>query len=178
MNYQNFTMLGRMTRDPELRFLPSQVPVTSFGMACSRKFRTSAGEEREETLFIDCQAFAKPAEILSQYGAKGKPLLISGRLRLETWEDRNGGGKRSKISCVVENFQFCGDKRDTAPPADDATEGGEPERPAPKERPAVAGSIGRGPQPRHDSTDPFGGDRPFDPDDVPFLNDLPERGMP
>jgi len=99
MNYQNFTMLGRMTRDPELKFLPSNVPVVSFGMACSRKYRTGAGEDREETLFIDCQAFGKPAEILSQYGNKGKPLLITGRLRLETWEDRNGGGKlRQKLS--------------------------------------------------------------------------------
>src|SRR4051812_18519233 len=154
-------MLGRMTRDPELRFLPSQVPVVSFGMACSRKFKTSAGEEREETLFIDCQAFAKPAEILSQYGSKGKPLLISGRLRLETWEDKSGGGKRSKISCVVENFQFCGDKRDEARAGDTDGEGGEAERPAPSERPAVAGSIGRGAQ-------PFGGDTPFAEPDIPF----------
>jgi len=162
MNYQNFTMLGRMTRDPELKFLPSQVPVVTFGMACSRKYRTGAGEEREETLFIDCQAFAKPAEILSQYGNKGKPLLISGRLRLETWDDKNGGGKRSKISCTVEQFQFCGvlDKRTAEPQADDG-EGGEQERPAPSERPAVAGSIGRGAQ-------PFGGDKAFDPGDIPF----------
>jgi rfaE bifunctional protein kinase chain/domain len=78
------------------------------GLAVNRKFKTGDGEQKEEVLFVDCTAFGKPAEILAKYCQKGKPLFVEGRLKLDTWEDKQGGGKRSKISVVVENFQFLG----------------------------------------------------------------------
>jgi single-strand DNA-binding protein len=77
--------------------------VAEFGLACNRKYK-----DKESVLFIDCAAFGKTAEILAKFCQKGKPLLVEGRLELQQWEDKDGN-KRSKISCVVENFQFLGD---------------------------------------------------------------------
>ncbi len=101
-------LIGRLTRDPQLKYLPNQTAVCEFGLAVGRKFKGSDGSMREETTFVDCATFAKGAEIFNQYMAKGKQVYIEGRLKLDTWEDKNGGGKRSKMSVVVENFQFLG----------------------------------------------------------------------
>ena len=77
------------------------------GLAVNRKYRTKEGEDREETTFVDCEAWGKQAEVLKQYMTKGKPLFVEGRLKLDTWEDKDGG-KRSKMRVVIENFQFLG----------------------------------------------------------------------
>jgi len=110
-SFNRVTLIGNLTRDPETKQLPghldSNLTVTEFGLAVNRRYRTSGGEDREETLFIDCTAFGKSADTLGQYAKKGRLLLVEGRLKFEAWEDRQGG-KRSKISVVVENFQFLG----------------------------------------------------------------------
>ena len=106
-SFNRVTLIGNLTRDPETKQLPSNTPVTEFGLASSRRYRTQIGEEREDVLFIDCAAFGKQAETIQQYCRKGKPLFVDGRLRYDTWEDKVGV-KRSKISVVVENFQFLG----------------------------------------------------------------------
>ncbi|MGC3945411.1 MAG: single-stranded DNA-binding protein [Chryseolinea sp.] len=103
-------LIGRLTRDPQLKYLPSQTAVCEFGLAVGRKFKAASGEMREETTFVDCAVFAKGAEIFQQYMAKGKQVYVEGRLKLDQWEDKQGGGKRSKMSVVVENFQFLGDR--------------------------------------------------------------------
>jgi single-strand DNA-binding protein len=109
--FNRVTLIGNLTRDPETRQLPghrdSSLTVTEFGLAVNRRFKTAGGEDREDTLYIDCSAFGKVADTIDQYARKGRLLLVEGRLKYETWEDRSGG-KRSKISVVVENFQFLG----------------------------------------------------------------------
>jgi single-strand DNA-binding protein len=109
-SFNQVTLMGNITRDPQLKQLPSQSVVVEFGLACNRKFKTADGEEREETAFIDCAAFGKQAEVIHQYCQKGKPLFVQGRLKYDTWEDKNSGGKRSKLSVVVEQFQFVGSR--------------------------------------------------------------------
>ncbi|MFI5379807.1 MAG: single-stranded DNA-binding protein [Tepidisphaerales bacterium] len=109
-SFNRVLLLGNLTRDPTLRYLPSQMAVADFGMACNRKFRTAAGEDREEVVFVDCTAWGKQAEVINQYCQKGKQLFIEGRLKLDQWEDKNGGGKRSKLTVVVENFQLLGSR--------------------------------------------------------------------
>ena len=106
-SFNQVLLMGNVTRDPQLKQLPSQTVVAEFGLACNRKFKGSDGEEREETTFVDCTVFGKQAEVISQYVEKGKPLFIQGRLKYDTWDDKNGG-KRSKLSVIVENFQFVG----------------------------------------------------------------------
>jgi single-strand DNA-binding protein len=107
-NYNKIILVGNLTRDPQLRYLPSQMAVCDFGLAVNHKYRTKNGEDREEVLFIDVAAFGKQAEIINQYCQKGRPLLVEGRLKYDTWEDKQGGGKRSKHSVVIDNFQLLG----------------------------------------------------------------------
>ena len=107
-SFNKVILMGNLTRDPQTKQLPGSTVITDFGLACNRRFRTVAGEDREETAFVDCTAFGKQAEVIGQFCRKGKPLFIEGRLKYDTWDDKLGGGKRSKLSVVVENFQFVG----------------------------------------------------------------------
>src|SRR3954454_17573393 len=107
-SFNKVLLMGNLTRDPQLKYLPSQTAVAEFGLACNRKFRTAQGEDREEVTFVDVTAFGKQAEVINQYMTKGKPIFIEGRLKYDTWDDKNGGGKRSKLTVVIENFQFVG----------------------------------------------------------------------
>lgn len=107
-SFNRVMLLGNLTRDPQLKYLPSQTPVAEFALAMNRKFRTQAGEDREEVCFVECAAFGRQAEVINQYCQKGKQLFVEGRLKLDTWEDKNGGGKRSRLTVVVENFQLLG----------------------------------------------------------------------
>ncbi len=112
-NYNKVVLVGNLTRDPQYKVLPSsQTPVADFGLAVNHKYTTKSGETRDEVLFIDCTAFGKQADTINKWCRKGKPLLVEGRLRLETWEDKQGGGKRSKHSVIIENFQFLGGRDD------------------------------------------------------------------
>lgn len=100
--------MGNLTRDPDTRVTPNGVSICKFGLAVNRTFTGKDGERREETTFVDCDAFGRQAETISKYMSKGQSILVEGRLRLDTWEDRNSGEKRSRHSVVVENFQFTG----------------------------------------------------------------------
>jgi single-strand DNA-binding protein len=106
-NLNKVMLIGNLTRDPDLKYTPGNQAVCEIGLAVNRKYRTKEGEDREETTFVDCEAWGKQAEVLKQYMTKGKPLFIEGRLKLDTWEDKDGG-KRSKMRVVIENFQFLG----------------------------------------------------------------------
>jgi single-strand DNA-binding protein len=106
-NYNKVILLGNLTRDPQMSYLPSQTPVVEFGLAVNRKWRGTNGEQREETCFIDCRCYGKQAETFNQYMSKGKPVLIEGRLQLDTWEGKDGT-RRSKHRIFVERFQFVG----------------------------------------------------------------------
>jgi len=104
-NFNKVLLLGNLTRDVELRHLPSGSAVANIGIAVNRRFRTQDGEDREETTFVDCEAYGRTAEVLSQYLSKGRPIFIEGRLRLDQWQDKDGSN-RSKLKVVIENFQF------------------------------------------------------------------------
>jgi single-strand DNA-binding protein len=104
--FNKVILLGNLTRDPQFKTLSSGTAVADFGIAMNRKF-TQQGEQREEVTFVDVTAFGKQAETINQYCRKGKQLLIEGRLKYDTWEDKQGG-KRSKLSVVVDGFQFVG----------------------------------------------------------------------
>jgi single-strand DNA-binding protein len=108
MGFVNKVMLmGNLTRDPELRQLPSGSSVCGFTLATNRVYKTTAGEEKQETVFADCTAFGRTGEVIAEYVKQGRPLFVEGRLHYETWEDKNGN-RRSKLSVIVENFQFVG----------------------------------------------------------------------
>ncbi len=107
-NFNRVILAGNLTRDPELSYTPSNAAVCKFGLAVNRKwFSKTDNAQREETLFIDCVAWAKSGELINQYCRKGKPLLIEGRLNYETWTSGEGQ-KRSRHTVTVDNFQFLG----------------------------------------------------------------------
>ncbi|MBL8729228.1 MAG: single-stranded DNA-binding protein [Planctomycetes bacterium] len=108
-NYNKVILLGNLTRDIELRHTQSGMALAKFGMAINRKWSQN-GEQKESTCFVDLTAWGRQAEVLSQYVKKGSQLFVDGRLEYSTWE-AEGGGKRSKLEVVVENFQFVGSGR-------------------------------------------------------------------
>ncbi|MCG3124075.1 MAG: Single-stranded DNA-binding protein [Phycisphaerales bacterium] len=103
-NFNKVILLGNLTRDPELRHTSGNQAVANIGLAVNRRWRSPDGEQREETTFVDCEAWGKTAEVMCQYLAKGRPVFIEGRLKLDQWEKE--GQKFSKLRVVVENFQF------------------------------------------------------------------------
>jgi len=129
-NLNEVRLIGRLTRDPELRSTSSGQPVASFGLATSKKFRSQNGTEREDTVFVDITCWGKLAEIVSQYMRKGSQIYLGGRLKLDNWEDRQTGQKRSKLSVVAENVQFL-DKKEQPGPAPDPGWTRAPQPPAP-----------------------------------------------
>ncbi|HSH09639.1 MAG TPA: single-stranded DNA-binding protein [Oceanipulchritudo sp.] len=104
-NFNKVLLMGNLTRDPEVRTTPSGLKIAKFGLAVNRRYRTRDDETKEETTFVDLDAFGNQAEIIERYCQKGSPLFVEGRLRLDQWET-NTGEKRSKLSVVVENFQL------------------------------------------------------------------------
>ncbi|OPX25289.1 MAG: hypothetical protein B1H04_00190 [Planctomycetales bacterium 4484_123] len=103
--YNRVILVGNLTRDPQLSFLPSGTPVCEFGLAINRRWRGSGGEPREETCFIDCRCYGKQAETFNQHMSKGQCVLVEGRLQYDTWEGQDGQ-KRSKHRVFVQAFQF------------------------------------------------------------------------
>ena len=114
-SFNRVLLLGNLTRDPALKQLPSQTQVAEFGLAVNRKFRTPQGEDRVDTVFVDVAAFGKLADIIMQYCHKGRPLFVEGRLRYDSWEDKQGG-KHSKLSVVAETIQLIGPKEGSRAP--------------------------------------------------------------
>ena len=105
-------LMGRLTRDPELRRTQSGTAVTSFSIACDRDFKSQSGEK--ETDFIDIVAWRGTAEFVSKYFAKGRMAVVEGRLQIRDWTDNNGGKRRS-AEVVADNIYFGDSKRDSAP---------------------------------------------------------------
>jgi len=103
--FNRIVLLGNLTRDPELRYTPNGKAVTTFGLACNRKYG-----EYEEVLFIDIEVWGKQAENASQYLGKGSQCLVDGRLKTRQWE--SDGQKRSKIECVAENIRYMSKKKE------------------------------------------------------------------
>ena len=116
-SYNKVILMGNLTRDPELKTLPSQTLVCDFALAVNRRWKDANGADREEVLFIDCAAFGKTGETIGGNLTKGRPIHIEGRLRLEQWEQPDGQ-RRSKIRVVVEQFRFVDRKPGSDQPSD------------------------------------------------------------
>ncbi len=126
-SYNRIVLIGNLTRDPELSYTPANTAVCKFGIATNHKWRTKDGEDREDVCFVDCTLFGRSGEAFNQYMAKGRPVLIEGRLQLSQWTTPDGD-KRSKHGVLVDNFTFLGSQgersdgtgeanpRDAAPP--------------------------------------------------------------
>jgi single-strand DNA-binding protein len=155
-NFNKVMLMGNLTRDIELRHTPGNQAVAKIGLAVNRRFTTGDGEKREETTFIDCEAWGKTAETMSKYLTKGKPVFIEGRLKLDQWEKE--GQKFSKLKVVIENFQFI-DSGGASRGGGGGDEAGVVQ--VPNRQPA------RGTGPTHDWTGQ-GGRPQMEEDDIPF----------
>ncbi len=150
-SFNKVILAGNLTRDPELRYTPKGTAVARLGLACNRKWKSETGELKEEVTFVDVDAFGKTAETIGQYFKKGRPILIEGRLRYDTWEDKQTKQKKSKLGVVLENFQFLDS-------GGGRSEGGDAPA-APRSRPAASSAP---------ASVPVEGDAPPESDDVPF----------
>lgn len=107
-SFNKVILVGNLTRDPELRYTPKGLAIAKIGLAVNRVWKSEAGESKEEVTFIDIDSFGKQAETIAHYLKKGSPLLVEGRLRLDQWDDKQTGQKRSRLGVVLEGFQFLG----------------------------------------------------------------------
>ena len=136
-SFNKVILLGNVTRDPELRYISSGTAVTDIGLAVNDRRKNAAGEWVEETTFVDVTLWGRTAEVAGEYVQKGSPLLIEGRLKLDTWE--KDGKKNSKLRVVGERMQLLGSRgegagrtgkprvaagRGSGAPADDSFQGG------------------------------------------------------
>ena len=146
-------LMGNLTRDVEMRTTPSGQNVANFSLAVSRSWKGQDGQQQEQTSFINCVAWGKAGEIIAQYLTKGRPVLVSGRLDQRTWEDKETGGKRSKVEVVVEDFNFV-----------DSGGGGQNSGDYDAPRASSSGSSNKPAAPAASEID----DRPIDLSEIPF----------
>lgn len=115
MSLNKILLVGNLTRDPELKYTPKGAAVARICLALNRSWRTEVGERKEEVTFVEVDTFSRTAENCAHYLAKGSPVLVEGRLKLDQWEDKATGQKRSKLGVVGESVQFLfSPKRDRA----------------------------------------------------------------
>ncbi|MGA3265302.1 MAG: single-stranded DNA-binding protein [Verrucomicrobiota bacterium] len=105
-SFNKVILAGNLTRDPELRYTPKGTAVARITLAVNRTYTLEGGEKKEEVSFVDVDVWGRQAEVISQYMKKGRPLLIEGRLKQDTWEDKNTKQKQSKLKVVLEGFSF------------------------------------------------------------------------
>lgn len=172
-------LVGNLTRDPQLSYLPSNTPVCDFSLAMNHRWKDQQGNQREEVCFVECKCFGKGGEVISKYMVKGRPLFVEGRLKQDQWTAQDGS-KRSKLYVVVDQFQFVGERREGGPNQNGAPQAGAPQGGYQggyqRRGPAGAGGSEASPPPPVESADPVD-DHPAavdeppampDPDKVPF----------
>ena len=155
-SFNKVILVGNLTRDPELRYTPKGTAIAKIGVAVNRVWTNEAGEKKEEVTFVDVDVFGRTAENVGQYMRKGRPILIEGRLRLDQWDDKQTGQKKSKLGVVAETVQFLGS------PRPGGGEGGSP---------AALRPVRRRPPPRPQRAsgpNPWKATCPPESDDVPF----------
>jgi len=155
-------LIGNLTRDPEIRYTPKGTAVAEVGLAVNRQYSTESGEKKEEVTFVDVEFWGRQAEVVSEYMKKGRPLFVEGRLKLDTWDDKQTGQKRSRMRVVGENFQFLGG-REGGP---GGSGGGGEEYGG--DRPARPQSSSRPPAQRPSPSAPPADRAPEEEDDIPF----------
>jgi single-strand DNA-binding protein len=152
-SFNKVILVGNLTRDPELRYTPKGTAIAKIGVAVNRVWTNEAGEKKEEVTFVDVDVFGRTAENVGQYMRKGRPILIEGRLRLDQWDDKQTGQKKSRLGVVAETVQFLGSPAGSEGGAAPAAR---PARPAPAAAPSAP------------PAEPVDGDGPPEADDVPF----------
>ena len=146
-SFNKVILAGNLTRDPELRYTPKGTAVARITLAVNRTYTLEGGEKKEEVSFVDVDVWGRQAEVISQYMKKGRPLLVEGRLKQDTWEDKNTKQKQSKLKVVLEGFSFLDSGRGEG--------GGAPPAPRPAAAPAVTAPA------EADTPPPEGDDVPF-----------------
>ncbi len=146
-NFNRVILAGNLTRDPQLSYTPSNTPVCEFGLASNRRWRDRDGNNKDEVCFVDMIAYGRQAEVINQYMAKGRSILVEGRLRYRQWTNKEGQN-RTKLDVVVENFTFLGS----------APGGGQSRAPA---APSVPVAAGNEPPPYDDDVPPMDPNIPF-----------------
>lgn len=119
-NLNRVFLMGNLTRDPELRYIPSGTAVATFTVASGRVYTLASGEKREETCFVRVVAWSRQAELVGEYLSKGSPVFVEGRLQSRSWETPEGQ-KRSTIEVVAQNIQFLGRLRAAAAAAEEVS---------------------------------------------------------
>ena len=138
-NYNKVILMGNLTRDPELKYLPDGTALAKFGLAVNRRYNDrQSGEKKEEVCFVDITAWRREAEICNEYLKKGSPLFLEGRLHFNSWET-DDGQKRSKLEVIAERIQLLGSRQDSGGGA--AIRDGGTEYAAPDEPPTTADDI-------------------------------------
>ena len=110
-SYNRVILVGNLTRDPEVRYIPSGTAVSEIGLAVNRSwYDKQSNSRKEETTFVDVTLWGREAEVAGEYLSKGRPVLIEGRLQLDSWEDKQTGQRRSKLRVVCERMQMLGSR--------------------------------------------------------------------
>lgn len=109
-SFNKVILVGNLTRDPEIRYTPKGSAVADIALAVNRNYTLETGEKREEVTYVDVVLWARLAEIAGEYLKKGRPVLIEGRLQMDTWDDKQSGQKRTKIRVVGETMQLLGSR--------------------------------------------------------------------
>jgi single-strand DNA-binding protein len=120
-SFNKVILIGNLTRDPELKYTPKGTAIAKVGLAVNRTWKNEAGEKMEEVAFVDVDCFGRTAENVGQYMRKGSSMMIEGRLKLDTWDDKQTNQKRSRLGVVAESVQFLGGKHGDTTPARDTT---------------------------------------------------------
>ncbi len=119
-SYNRVTLIGNLTRNPELRKTKTGAAVTELGLALNRVWNNESGQRQEETTFVDVTVWGRNAENAAQYLQKGRSVLIEGRLQLETWQDKQSGQDRSKLKVVADAIQFLSTGQESAASSHDS----------------------------------------------------------
>lgn len=109
-------IMGNLTRDVELKYTQANKPVCQFSIAHNSKYKAGDGTMKEDVIFLDCEAWNATAENIAKFFTKGKPILVEGFLKQESWTGKDGT-KKTKIKLKVERFHFCGGNKGDAPAA-------------------------------------------------------------
>ena len=110
-NVNKVILIGNLTRDFDLRYTPKGTAIADSALAVNRRYKLDSGEQKEEVTFIDFSFWGKAAETLTKHLRKGDPLYMEGHIKMESWDDKNTGQKRSKLKIIGEEFQFLGGPR-------------------------------------------------------------------
>lgn len=109
-SFNRVILVGNLTRDPEVKYTPGGTAVCTVGLAVNHKWTDKSGEKKEDVTFVDVDLWGRTAELAGEYLAKGRPVLIEGRLKLEQWVDKTTNANRSKLKVVGESMQFLGSR--------------------------------------------------------------------